>query len=170
MQFHRYLALPAVVLLFAGSAPSLRADSSADARKAIAAAYAKMNAAAAKKDADGIFALHTEDYTETDVKGKKHTIAELKQQLPQIFRLAKSIKANTVIDSFSLKGSKAVVVNHDHSQIVLQNPQNPEQTATLVVDSKSEDTWVKGPKGWQQKLSKSLSAHQTLNGKEMKQP
>src|SRR5258708_29881 len=113
-----------VLAAAAAMAPAqpLLAESSADARKAIQAAYDKSNAAAAKKDIAGTLAHHVPDFTTTDEKGKTHTLAEMKGQLTQIFQIAKEVHASTTIQSFSLKGNSATVKIEDHATIMMSNP------------------------------------------------
>jgi hypothetical protein len=158
------IAAPAALFLL-GAAPA-GADTAAQARSAIQATYNKMNAAAAKKDAAAIIAVHDPGYTSIDKSGQKQTLSSLKVLLSQIFQVAKSIKATTTIQSCTLKGSTASVATKEHAEIVAAiNPQDRTKTSTLVSDGTSQDTWVKTAKGWRLKMQKSTSMTQTVDGK-----
>jgi ketosteroid isomerase-like protein len=165
-------SLAAVALMTAVSLQPVlvRADATSDARAAIQSAYKKVNEAAARKDANAILAVYAPDYVSVGRKGEVHKLAEVKQNFQRIISAAQSIKGTTTIQKFSLKGKQAVATIKDHTEIVVVNPQNAQQTAKLVADTTSEDTWVKAGKGWLQKKSKEISSRQTLNGKEMKSP
>jgi hypothetical protein len=169
LHFHRRLALPAAIFALACAAPAVHADATSEARKAIAAAYAKMDKAAESKNAAGILALHSPDFSQTSKSGQKRTYAELKQMVPQMMKVAKTVKTKTVIEKFALKGNSAIVNNKDHTEILFVNPRNAEQTMKVVVDSTNEDTWTKSSKGWLKKHSKNLTSNQTMNGQPMQQ-
>src|SRR5579863_2394232 len=138
----RVLCAVAALFIAVSLAPMARADATADARKAIQAAYSKANAAAAKKDVEGTFAILSPDAVLIGPKGQKASPASLRQQFTQLFAVAQSIKDTTTIEKFALKGKEANATTREHTEIVLTNPQN-HQTTKIVVDGSSQDTWVK---------------------------
>src|ERR1043166_3806536 len=97
-----------VIGLMALAVPAF-ADATSDARKAIQGLYDADNAAAMRKDVNGIFAHTADDCVEIDKKGKKHTLAETKAQLPMIFQMAKEIKVASKISAIKLSGNTASV-------------------------------------------------------------
>lgn len=164
MLIRRTLLTAALLLAGASFAPQARADATSDARKTIQAAYDKMNAAAAKKDVNGILAYYAPDYEHVNQRGQKTTLAAMRQQMPQLLQMMKSIKATTAIKKFVLQGSQATVAVASQGEMVGVDPQT-KKAVKIVIFSSDEDLWVKGAKGWMQKRSKTLSSKQTVDGK-----
>jgi ketosteroid isomerase-like protein len=140
-------------------------DNSADAKKAIVAAYQKMDAAIAKKDAKTVLAYHMTDYYSTDAKGKKTTYAQLEQMAPMLFSMMRSAKQKTTVAKVTSKGDQAVARVSIHAEIVLPDPQDAQKTAKLVADETSDETWVKKGGEWKLSRSKRIKSRQTVNGK-----
>jgi hypothetical protein len=145
-------------------APKVHADAAAEVRKAIQAAYARGDAAMAKKDANTILSLYAPDYEQTGLKGQKTTLAQAKQIIPMVFQQAQTIQSKTTIQKFSMKGKEAVVTVKQRATLTAMNPQT-QKTAKVVIDETSEETWTKTAKGWQMKRSKTLAEQQTVDGK-----
>ena len=141
-----------------------KADAVSDARKQIEAAYQRENAAAMRKDVNGILANLAPDYETTNMQGIKAGREQMKQMLPQLFAMARSVKAATKVKSVKLKGNEATAQVAEHAEMVMVNPKT-HQTAKLVIEEQSETVWAKGPKGWLKKRSRTLSSKQTVNGK-----
>jgi ketosteroid isomerase-like protein len=159
------LALCALTIL----APGTRADATSEARKAIQTLYNKQNAAAAKKDVEGVLANRTPDFEAIAVNGQKLTMDQVRQNIEQLLAVAQSIKATTAIKSFRLKGNNATVTTREHAEFVTTNPQTS-TPAKVVIDGTSQDTWIKSGKGWQIKRSKALTEKMTVNGKAVSRP
>ncbi len=157
-------AAAAGLLLLGGVVPSARADATSDARRALQTLYDKTNAAAARKDANGVLAYMTPDFVATGVKGEKRTVADLRAQLTQIFPLLQSWRGGSRIQQVTLKGGAATVVVKENVRMVLVNPQT-KQKAVLDSMGTSRDVWVKSGGGWRMKQSRNLSSKALLNGK-----
>src|ERR1051325_8263909 len=112
-----------VIGLIALATPAF-ADATSDARKTIQGLYDADNAAAMRKDVNGIFAHTADDCVEIDKKGKKHTLAEMKAQLPMIIQMAKEIKIASKISALKLTGNTANITVTENATIKVQNPQN----------------------------------------------
>lgn len=157
-------AVPIVLLLsLLACTVAASADKTADAKKAIQAAYNAENAAAARKDLKGIFASYAPDYVEVSQTGRTTTLTEEKTKARQALSLVKSAKANSVIQKIKLKGKQAVVSVKEHNELVVDNPRTG-QPAKMVIDSVSEDTWTKSGKSRLKKRSKTISEKATANG------
>ena len=162
-----------IVLLILGVASlgqGARSDATSEARKAIQAAYDKSDAATAKKDIDGAMAFQTSDYTYTTQKGRKLDNATVRTSTTQVLTLAREIHGKTVIRKIALKGSMATVTVDETGSIVVATPQRPDQVSKIVIEARSEDVWIKTPKGWREKSSRELSSKQSVNGKPVAAP
>lgn len=144
-----------------------RADSSAVARKAIEAQYAKRSSAASKKDLKGMMSSCTPDFVYVTQKGEKGDVNLLKRRLSTLFAVAQTVKASSTIQTFSLHGKEASLKMKTHIVSEFMNP-DTQQPAKLIADDSSEDTWIKTAKGWFIKREKSLSDKITVNGKSVK--
>ncbi len=162
----RNLFMVALLLAVVTFAPLAHADAASDARKAIQTAYDRENAAAARKDVNGMFANETSDFEDITKEGRKVNLTEMRAQLGRVMAGIQSIKATTTIQKFSLKGQQAIVVAKGHAEMTGVNPNN-HSTVKAIIENTSEDLWVKTKRGWLQKRSKTLteSTHTTINGK-----
>ena len=162
----KVVAIPecALLLALALMPTPLNADATAEARKQIQAAYGRENAATARKDTSGVVANMSPDYVTSDVRGQTATVELIRQTLPKIFASTLSLKAKTVITKFALKGNEADVTVKEHADITLFN-QKTGKSSRLVVDETAQTTWVKTASGWKKKRNRTLSSHQTLDGK-----
>src|SRR2546421_7925540 len=162
MRIATTLACLALAVCIANS--MAKADATAEARKQIQAAYGRENAATARKDTSGVVANMSPDYVTSDVHGQTATVELIRQTLPKIFASTLSLKAKTVITKFALKGNEADVTVKEHADISLFNRKTL-KPSKLVLDETTQTTWVKTPSGWRKKRSRTLSSHQTLDGK-----
>jgi ketosteroid isomerase-like protein len=155
------LALITVVL--SCSAIAL-ADAVTDAQKAIQAQYTRLNAATMKRDTAGIFAIYSADFVGVDVKGKKHSIADLRQQTQILFNQARIITGTSKVQSVTLKGATALVRVAEHSKLIGTDPQT-RTDATIVMDTTCDDVWVFVNRNWILTKSKTRTAKSSLNGR-----
>lgn len=139
------------------------ADATADAKKAIQAAYNAGNAATGKKDMNKMFANDSPDFVAVR-NGQTITLAQAKAAVKQFFPAVKSIKDVSVVQKIKLKGNEATVTVKEHGDMVMANPQT-KKTMKISVDSVSEDVWTKSGGAWLRKRSKSISEHVTSDGK-----
>lgn len=155
----------ALCTLIAIAPAAIRADATSDAKAAIQAAYNNETAAMIKKDVKGIVAVYASDYVEIEKDGKKSTLAELKQQMQQLFPSLRNVKATQSVSKVTLKGSQATVLSRQHLEATFINPQT-KKNQSLVATANLEDLWVKSGKStWLKKQSKVLTENQTLDGK-----
>jgi ketosteroid isomerase-like protein len=140
------------------------ADPTDDARKSIQAVYDRISAAVDKKDVSAATIHYTPDFDMVDRNGIRNNLAANRQQLQALFSMLKNIKATQTIQSLSLKGNQAMVTEHTHLEGIAIDPRS-KKACKFVGDNISLDTWVKGPKGWMQKRSKTLNERTTIDGK-----
>jgi ketosteroid isomerase-like protein len=152
------------VALLALPALAARADSAADAKKAIQAQYNKCNAAAARKDSKGVTSVYTKDRVAVTSKGVTSSVSDETAQMEQIFQAATSVAVSTTITGISVKGNTAIVNVKEHGKIVLLNPKTM-ANSNMVEDAISIDTWVKTGGTWLEKKSVEKSVKATLDGK-----
>ena len=155
--------MPLLAAACIASATLVLADPTSDARKAIQAQYDRANAAAAKKDIKGNIAIFTSDRISVDEKGTTLTLAQYRKLNSALFSSAASISASSTIENISAKGDTATVRVKEHGKLVIINPQT-KQASTLVIDSVSDDIWVKRSGMWLQKRSVEKSANTVLDG------
>src|SRR5579862_5270366 len=154
------------ISLFALVPAQLHADATADAKKAVRAAYSKIDSALMKKDVSGMFAMVSPDAIFVDQPQKQSfSVASLKQQLSQNLAYAKSVSTSTKVVSVKLSGSKLEVTSEGSATIVLDIPQAPVQSGKYVQSTMSHDTWVKSHGRWLMKRSTIVAEHTTRNGK-----
>ena len=152
-------ALTASLLMVCGIA---RADTPAQARKAIEGNYAKIAAALGRRDVDATFAFETPDYVAVSKKGQKLTRDQAHQMMRQI-TFAQAVKARTSVLAFSLSGNTATAKHRTHIDATIGNPQT-NQTGKVTVDAVSSDTWVKTGGRWLLKRSQVLTSSQNMQG------
>ncbi len=144
--------------------PLAKSDPSADARKTIQAAYAAENKAVENKDVKTMFVSYASDFTQTTKRGERLNLAGIKEAVPKVLVAAQKITDKTVLQKFSMKGSKASATVSRHTDLVILNPKT-QKTMKIVVDAVSIDTWVKSGKTWKLKLSQGQSEQQSVDGK-----
>lgn len=126
------------------------------ARAEIQAIYNKINAAAARKDVDGIYLYNSDDYTVIDQKGRSHDGAQGRQEMEQALEIADSLKAVTVIQSFTGTDTEATVTVKEHAALSAANT-TTRRAIKVTVDDVSRDHWVKTEDGWRRNRTRILS-------------
>lgn len=167
-----FLPLVAVPLcLGAWCASPTMADTPAQARSQIQAIYNKQNAAAARKDVNGVLSNLAPNFQAISKNGQKLDVARQRQALTQAFAMAQSVHGTTVIQKLRLQGNKAIVTVKDNSSLVFVNPNAPNaRPAKFSAEEVAEDTWVKTGNRWLQERSVALSEKQLLNGQPFRMP
>ena len=164
MVIRRILAVTAILALGCLVRAGARADASADAKKTIAAIYAKRDAAEQKKDIDGSMSAVTPDFVYVTKDGQKGDAATLKRQMTPLVSFMQSIKSKSAITKFVLKGKEAVATVKSHLEMLVMNPQT-QAPQKVIADGLSEDLWTKTGKGWLQKKMVTKSQTATVDGK-----
>jgi hypothetical protein len=118
--------------------------------------YNKINAAAAAKDVDGVYAYNDDHYTLIDKKGHVHEGSEGRQELEKALEIIDSIKGITKIQSFSGTDTEATVTVKDHDVAVVANGVTG-RAIKVTADVVSRDYWVYGADGWRRLRSRTLS-------------
>jgi uncharacterized protein (TIGR02246 family) len=134
------------------------ADAAADAKKAIAAGYAKMDSAVAKRDLDGYLSVHAPDYVAISRRGHKSGVADMRKNLTQVFATTRSRRASTRIQKLALKGDTAVVTVAQKGEVVMVHPTDPSRFGTVHANGLTEATWVKRGGRWLMKESRELKS------------
>src|SRR5262245_52913626 len=120
------------------------------------ARYNQLNAAASRKDIATVMALHTPDYVHVTVKGVRMSAAELRKNVERLFQVATKIKGRNEIQKVTVNGTTAILSVKNHAEAIMTNPYDRTEKRPMISDSVSEDTWVKGNKGWLLKQSRDL--------------
>ena len=152
------------LLLF--NSPISYAQSPADARKAIEAAYQKAAEAARLKFIDGIFSVRAPIFSGYGANGQRVDPAKERALLEQLLIPALSIKETTRIVSFRQdSGASATCKVQDVLEIVTHNPTS-RQPILMVLKTDSTDEWALTSKGWRQTTNRvhkqSLDSRQTV--------
>ena len=154
-----------VYTLLATLVTAVCADTSAEARKAIQAAYDKQAAATMRKDVEAATANNVPDYKYRNPEGDTQTLAHLKETMKDVLGIGfvKSIDYHIVIQKFVLKGRQATVTIKDHIQFHYALPNG--KKGVFVGDSVAKDTWAKQGKAWKRTFSDIISEKDTADGK-----
>jgi hypothetical protein len=160
-----WMVLSAMPALLIYGVPAARADASADARKAIQAQYDKANAAISKRDEVNMFTIYTPGFICEDIKGKKRTLADLRQQTQMVITQARTISGTTKIISIILKGNNAMVRIAEHSKLVGTDPLT-RTDSIILIDSTSDDVWALAKGNWMLTKSKTRAQKSSLNGRQ----
>ncbi|MCX6379749.1 MAG: hypothetical protein NT023_09795 [Armatimonadetes bacterium] len=168
IQRHR-LTAGFIALCIAGSFGTAKADDTASVKKTIQAIYAKVAAAAAKKDAKGMMIHLAPDYEETTLEGTVVKMPAIKTNMQNVMEKVKSLNISVVISKLTLKGDKATVINKDTVNMVATNPQTKKEMK-IVLEETNEAQWEKRGGAWLVKSSKTLSMKQVVDGKEIPTP
>lgn len=140
------------------------AGATADATKAIQAAYDASNAAAARKDVAGTLAVRAPDYVGIDSKGRRLTLPQERQVLTQLLGAVEFLHASSKVVRLSLNGSTATVRVQERLEMRLPNP-GTGKISQVVQENTSEDTWIQTDRGWRERESKNLTESTTVDGK-----
>ena len=150
-------------------APSARADTAAQARKAIQAAYDREDAAADRKDIKGVLANCAPDFQAIELDGSRSTLADARKSMSMAFQQFKTVTAKTTIQKFTLQGNKATMTVKEYAQMTT-GPLGPKkQTHKLIVVGTDQDTWVKHGNRWLKEITRTISRKQTLDGRPIPQ-
>ena len=154
-----FLALCLAACLTPGAAkPAAKAP---PARAEIQALYNKMNAAAMQKNVDGVYDFDSDDYTVIDQKGHVHEPSEGRQELEQALEVLDSVKATTVIQSFTGTDAEATVTVKDHLVARMANTTTG-RAVKITADDVSRDHWIKTEEGWRRTRTRILSGKNAL--------
>jgi ketosteroid isomerase-like protein len=126
--------------------------------------YDKADAAAAKKDADGVVANYSTSVEATTKDGATKGYTDLLQAAQQAFMLASSVSSHTKIVSCSIKGETAVVVQDGTTKLTVADP-NGGPPMVIEDDSRAKDEWKKTDNGWKIVKEAILSDDMKANGK-----
>lgn len=132
------------------------------ARGEIQAIYNKINAAAMQKNVDGVYDFDSDDYTVIDQKGRVHEASEGRQDLEQALEVADSVKATTVIQSFTGTDTEATVTIKDHVALSVANAAT-RRAVKITVDDTAREHWVKTEDGWRRNRTRILSGKNALH-------
>lgn len=148
----RRFFLPVALLLTlpAGAKPSKPTP-----KQELQAIYNKINAAA-RKDVDAVFDYNSDEYVTIDRKGHTHDASEGRQEFSDAMAVIDSIKAVTVIQSFTGTDTEATVTVKDHGVIRAANNLNG-RAIKLTVSDVARDHWVFTADGWRRTRTRILS-------------
>ena len=120
------------------------------------ALYNKINAAAANKDVDGIYAYDDDDFVFIDKKGHAHDGSEGRQELEEDLDIMDSLKSVSKIVTFSGTDTEATVTVKDHAVATVANGVTG-RAIKVTADTLSRDYWTYTADGWKRKRSRVLS-------------
>ena len=155
-----------ITLCIVGNFGTAKADDTANIKKAIQTIYAKVAAAAAKKDVKGMMAHLAPDYEEATLDGVTFKVATIKAKWEHAIQSVKTMKISTTITKLTLSGNKATVLNKATINMVGISPRN-DKDVILISEATSEEQWEKKGGIWLEKRSKNLTLKQTRDGKEV---
>ena len=151
-----------LALCSALSAAAKPAPKAMDARRELQAIYNRMNADAMQKNVDGVYAFDSDDYTLIDQKGHVRDASEGRQELEQALEVLDSLKAVSVIQSFSGTTGEATVTVKDHVVARMANTTTG-RAVKFTADDVSRDHWVKTEEGWRRTRTRILSGNNALH-------
>ncbi len=132
------------------------------ARREIQAIYNRINAAAMGKNVDGVYAYDSDDYTVIDQKGRTHEPSEGRQDLEQALEVMDTVKASTVILSFTGTDAEATVTVKEHVALSIANTTTG-RAARITADDTAREHWVKTDDGWRRTRTRILSGKNALH-------
>lgn len=147
--------------------PPVADKATEEAKKAVAAAYAKLDAAFTDKNLAPLDEIFVPDFTQAGKDGQTRTLAQLKQLNQASLAAAETVLYRTALLSFTLSKQnpkEATATQRTYLEITLVNPQNQQETR-IVARSRSEDSWIQTETGWKCKRIKILNSQQTVNGR-----
>ena len=151
-----------------GASAQMSADSAA--QKAITLQVKKSDAAATKKDVNGMLATLAPDYEGVDYQGRKMNREKVKLAMTQMLAFAKSLTIKTTVNKVVAKGNEATADVTEVVVITVQNAQQGGKLSKLVANGVSVQTWVKKGTNWLQRRSKAQKTEYTLDGKPFTPP
>jgi ketosteroid isomerase-like protein len=152
----RGAAIAAICLIV--SALHVSADTVSEATKAIQAQYDRQDAAASRKDAQGVLDTFTKDRVYRDKDGNKITVEEQRQHMTEDLYVMKSCSVASRIVSISIKGVAAAVRVKHH---IVASAEIPGRNAddNLIGDMVYDDVWINTGGVWLQKHSVEKSSN-----------
>lgn len=138
-------------------------------KKAIQAKYDGMSLLVMRKDGNKLaqyfMNMTTPNFAYRDAKGRGLNRAKLLSQLKTQMKTVKSFKkSGNRVASFALAGNTAKVkVVSDFAMVF----PNGKKSVTIVGQSTTADTWVKGPAGWKLKSIRTIRENVKFDGKKM---
>lgn len=117
--------------------------------------YKQQDAAFGRKDIEGFFAHYTSDFVDVNDKGQTADYAKVRETLMALFAVTRSVTVDSSIQDFVLKGDSAVVTVKEHGIWVMEDPLT-HQTSQSEHNDTEEDVWIRTPRGWLIKSSRSL--------------
>ena len=138
-------------------------------KKAIQAKYDGMSLLVMRKDGNKLaqyfLNMTTPNFAYRDAKGRGLNRAKLVAQLKAQMKTVKSFKkSSNKVAAFGIKGGTATVrVISDFAMVF----PNGKKTVTIVGQSITTDTWVKGGNGWKLKSIRTLKENVKFDGKKM---
>ena len=131
-----------------------------DSRWAIGAIYARQDAAFGHRDVGGALygcaPNYHEIHTEPGVRGMTFSLAQLRPMIQATLRPARAASRQTLIERITLTPGGATVRVTQHLTVSMRDPKSAKY-GTVLTNCVSEDTWVRGKKGWQETRSVVLS-------------
>lgn len=127
--------------------------------------YDKADAAAKRKDADGVIGNYSTTVEAVQKDGTTKTYADLLSAAQQMFMLATGISSHTSIASCTIKGNLATVVQNGATKITVADPNGGPATMVIEDDSQARDEWKKTDSGWKIVREVIISDDMKANGK-----
>ena len=126
--------------------------------------YDKADAAADKKDADGVVAIYSVNVVAQEKDGTSKTYSDLLQGAQQLFTLAQSVSSRTTVTSCKVDGNTALILQTDVTKLSVANPTGG-PGYVLVDTSVTRDGWRKTDEGWKIVKENAISDDMTEDGK-----
>ena len=160
------LFIAAAILLVTLGGAALHADPAADARRAIQAAYASMQAALDRGDPSGATAYFAPGFTFTDTHGRRSETAQQRQTFRELFAAAQSVSDTVTVLTFRRAGpDRATVVQRGRLVVILPAGTPTGRPSKGVHVLTARDFWVRTAHGWRVRHEQALSSTFTVNGK-----
>lgn len=144
-------------------APTIHADPTADARKAIQADDDRKDAAFTRLDPVGTLQHKTLDFVSVGTEGSTNLDKE-RGTVKRAFSAAKSARSASHIQSIVLKDGGAVVVSNTKATLVRTSSRTG-KLITLVDNQTSREFWVKTSGVWKCKRSRTLKETTMVDGR-----
>lgn len=137
---------------------SARSDSNLDTWKAVTAAYARCDAAAAAHNVAGTLAIDMQEYKIADAAGKVlySNGPKMVEQYRKTYAGATQVKQQTTVQKLTLKSGYAKATILQRLQLSSVDP-NINGWRTWVIDWKMEDIWVSTGGVWKRKRTVMLN-------------
>ncbi len=150
--------------MFLGIQPSAHSGTATDARRLIQSAYDRMDAAAARKDINGVVAYNAPGYVMVGAHVHSGTLEQVRTTT-FIFKTAGSLHGHSMVQSLSLSGDRATVVvkRLEEFTMIAVDPDSGRRDH-FAYDILSRETWLRGRSGWLRTTAERLSEKIKVNG------